>query len=436
MVDDNDDDAATVHSQAFYWEQPSFILPQEYDDLLDKRLGCPTLLRFLRDLSVDDGIKRTVKELVSADEDVDVDRALECMYRRRRAGTSSCPVSEVSLPKMEPVEVRDISGLRSLVSPSSGYMWKGGRLWRFALADMDADASSRVDVQLYKLDALRHLLEPWFIQYDTKYRKLRELFRSIVCKDSDSDKDVAAAASMTPVAWVRGMVQDDPRFNAETFVKDSRIGSLAQVARPFESADFSRALRAFVVEHSKLNTDFLFELRPSDDVLRLFLEANPVSDVVRLVHALSVLLSKACVLLRLRINAVYPNLAVWLHLMETLETEANVHVLSPFFPLSSVEDGLRDLGLLDEQALRLVEVLDKDKSTTTMRTRVLSTATTPLKLAPPPTPPSPSLLSLPPKPKPGTEPEPKRPAKEGVDVDVDDLTFSSIFQQLWSRVQK
>ena len=354
-----------LDSNAFYWEPSPHMMKHDYSSILDKAVQRRSVRLYeqLQTLHVEDpAVVIAVKELMTSDEKVS--QILKRMHeglRRHSPTANATPPSNTSLltsfetlvkPTFHSTEIADLLHL----GPSQGYLWKKDGLHAYDISP--AFEHLRADMEHAKLSALKQLLRDSVLKYDQDYTALREAFRAVVNSGKYRVPMEDGATPQLPAQWLSQHLGDSPeRFNVNAFVKESKIGLLEKEPQYFALDDQGRAfvvlLKAFVGPKEsaihELGRHATFDLKRTDDVRHRFLKHT--QDVTLVLSTLSVFLSHHCVLLRVYINHAYPNLAIWLHLIEYFEAEEQRRVLSPFFPPSSrkvVDKQLTDLGFMDD----------------------------------------------------------------------------------------
>lgn len=352
-----------LDSNAFYWEPSPHMMKHDYSSILDKAVQrrSTRLYEQLQTLHVEDAsVVIAVKELMTSDEKVS--QILKRMHEglRRHPPTAnvtlppnaSLTFETLVKPTFHSPEIADLLKL----GPSQGYLWKKDGLHVYDICP--AFEHLRADMEHAKLSALKQLLRESVLKYDQGYTALREAFRAVVNSGKYRVPMEDGAAPQLPAQWLSQHLGDSPeRFNVNAFVKDGKIGLLEKEPQYFALDDQGRAfvalLKNFVGPKEsaihELGRHATFDLKRTDDVLHRFLKHT--QDVTLVLSTLSVFLSHHCVLLRVYINHAYPNLAIWLHLIEYYEVEEQRRVVSPFFPPSSrrvVDKQLTDLGFMDD----------------------------------------------------------------------------------------
>ena len=450
--ENNGDDSATVcstqsdlNSTAFYWNARPSLVAADYSGSLEKSLlkKAPRLLEHIHALRVEDpSVILAVKELLCTDDKVST--ILKRMHACGKASVNQQPTTKANVCldacvdlKFHSNDIQDIVGL----SPKTGYLWKGGELYTYDIGP--SLEHMRVDFEHAKLGALEQLFEESVRDTDQKYTLLRETFRTLVTGDlytdppfvdipvNDEDDGTLPTQLQPrlPAQWISDNVRSDAlsRFNVQSFLKDCKIGQLEKQLAYF---DLDTPGNAFIVSLNEmirpkemaireLSRYALFDLKRTDDVLHRFLKYT--AEYSLMLNVLSVLLSHHCVLVRLHLNHSYPNLSIYLRLIETMEHDHLYRVISPFFPPRSrnvVDKYLTDLGFLDDSVHKLTHVFTVPKpQEPVIRQRFFSAR--PKSPSPPPSPP--------PAPSP-----PSSPAGKSV-FDETQMTFSSLFTGIFKR---
>ena len=454
-----------LDSNAFYWACSPDLMKHDYSLLLDKSVErrSPRLYEHLQHLRVDDeAVLIAVKELVTSDERVS--QILKRMHERLRckrrlstpsasASTSasasasasasttpimttkpSCALDILVKAKFHSANVADV---KDVASQGKGYLWKNGELLAY---EPTPDVEYlRADMEYAKFGVLQGLLEPHVLRQDQEYKALRQAFREVVANPEISEISEGDAVPVLPVQWLTKHLGLDPvpaaaRFNVSSFVKESKLGQLEKIPQVFRASKknnvaFLSMLDQFVkpreIAFRQISRQSTFDLKRTDDVLRRFLKHT--DKVSFILPCLSVFLAKPCALLRIYINYAYPSLAMWLHLIEHFEHHDDRRVLSPFFPPASqdaLETQLTDLGFMDDVIYKYVHVYDP------VPERVVVPVSLPSPSSSPPRPlPSPSR----PLPAPSIHMYSLASPRVTNDADDDELRFSTIFLNLFSR---
>ncbi len=402
-----DDDASSamtrdsdLESNAFYWSASPPVVQQEYSLALDKALEkkSPKLFQLLTEMiHIDDeSVKIAIKELVTTPDKVS--NILKRMHEGRArkplippapsaAATATATGAKDPSPSFLAQQIhatpvgRDIQLVKK-VAGKTGYFWRDGQLWTYPLATADMHHPHRdrmADVEFAKMQALLTLLAPYALEYHTSYTTLRKHLRDVVTSgdyqfppptlvksEATESPRQPVFQAQTPAQWLRShLTTGSPHFNVQAFLKDSKLGPLEHEPQYFvdmgKATAFLEALHEFVAPRdqaiARVGRNLLFDLQKTDDLLARFLEHHQ-SDMMLLVHKLSVLLAKESVLLRMWINYHLPNLAMWLSLIETLEQDGERCLVSPFFPSTSRKalfHRLTSLGVLDQDTTPLVQ---------------------------------------------------------------------------------
>ena len=262
-----------------------------------------------------------------------------------------------------------VQDLREVSRLGLGFFWENGQLMVY-----DPPPSSleylRVDMECAKLEVLKQLLEQGVDRYDVEYKALREAFRDLVTSRA-FEEPIGQMDRRSPAEWLALQLPPSAkeRFNVLAFVRESKLGPSLEhgkqyfTAQSVEGRAFVDAFLSFVgpkdASIRAIGRHALFDLKRTDDVFYRMTKHNP-PDLTAILHTLSVFLAKPCVLLRLHINYAYPNLAMWLHLLEDLEEEQR-RILSPFFPPPSkdaVHAQLMALGFMDDLSQYCTAVYD------------------------------------------------------------------------------
>jgi hypothetical protein len=407
---DSDSDG-DIDSDGFYWRCGVDVTPSEYSNVLDKALQRKSqrLYEMLLTMPIPDkAVQLAVKEVVATDE------RLPCILKRMHqsiclggtfakgsngggnaggAGGSRGGTDTGWESFAKPVFYsKHPEDLKRLVKEElgKGYLLKHGELYH-----VEVPKFLCIDAEHNKLEALQAAVRGDVKAYDQRYKRLRESFRDILlatprqCTTTTPSSEPTAGSGseskgepppqmLLPVEWLTGLLSSSPanRFNAQTFIRDCKIGKLETEPRCFANDDdvlaaFAESLNAFVTERQKGIVDVgrhcLFDLKRGDDVVSRFLRSSGDInvDVTLLFHKLSVLLAKECVLLRLHINYAYPNVAMLLHLIESLEQNEQRRLLAPFFPpldLDHLQTQVTNMGIVEDDLLQLTTVYHGQES--------------------------------------------------------------------------
>jgi len=433
-----------LNSNAFYWESSPLLVTSDYSASLEKNLckKAPRLVEHIHALHVEDpSIVLAVKELVCSNEKVST--ILKRMHEGVRKRMTHVP---------EPTSANVHTGLESFVdikfhsndiqdiatlSTKQGYLWRKDELYTY---DIPPHLEyMRVDFEHAKIGAIHQLLQDRIRENSDKYTILREAFRALVTSDryqespGEDDDGTLHVEPRLPAQWLADNVRSDghSRFNVQAFIKDSKIGQFEKQVRFFildaPAKAFMQSLDEMVTSKERAIRDLsrlaVFDIKRTDDLIRRFHKYT--TDYTFIFNVLSVLMSHHCVLVRYYINHAYPNLAVFLHVMEHLEHDHLYRVISPFFPPRSrnvVEKQLTDLGFVEDSVLRLTQVYVVPKPVPRFFSRTPATPPSPSPPLPPPSPPARSL-------SPPVAPS----SPEASMVDESELTFSTMFKNMFKR---
>lgn len=434
-----------LNSNAFYWESSPLLVTSDYSASLEKNLckKAPRLVEHIHALHVKDpSIILAVKELVCSNEKVStiLKRMHEGVRKTMAQMTDSTSLnvhtgleSFVDI-KFHSNDVQDIA----MLSANQGYLWRKGELYTYDIPPFLE--YMRVDFEHAKIGAIHQLLQDSIQEKNDKYTILREAFRALVTSDryqespGDDDDVSLYVEPRLPAQWLADNVRSNvhSRFNVQAFIKDSKIGQFEKQVRYFTldapAKAFMKSLDEMVTPTEtairELSRLAVFDIKRTDDVIRRFHKYT--TDYSLIFNVLSVLMSHHCVLVRYYLNHAYPNLAIFLHVMEHLEHGRLYRVMSPFFPPRSrnvVEKQLTDLGFVEDSVLRLTQVYVIPKPVQRFFLR------TPVTPPPPPSPP------LPPPSPPARPPSPPSAplSPELSMVDESQLTFSTMFKNIFKR---
>ncbi len=356
-----------LDSNAFMWDVSS--MPLDYLDVLDKAIEqqSPTLLGLITRLGMDDmNVEIALKEMIATEEET-----LSILKRMRARKPRPCAARDVKRLTAAsscgaPPKLQDT--FRNMVRPllvnwsvkslmqNSHYAYTLDRDTVHLYNTASLPDVVGVDVEDQKVAVLERLLGPMVKKYNTQYKQLREAFRDAVTS-GDYDTPKEGVEPETPYEWVTRMVAKTQRFNVPSFIHDSKIGELENKRQFFGSTTvLSSQLSYFVARDKHIVKDarnFTFDLGKTDDILQRFAKHSEDStdlDLTLILAKLSVYLSKPCVLLRFFIHYHYPNVAIWLRLIEHYEHDVKYKVLSPYFPPLTTEllqFQLTETGILD-----------------------------------------------------------------------------------------
>jgi len=465
------DDAATIcstqsdlNSNAFYWETSPLLVATDYSANLDKTLlkKAPRLLEHIHALHVEDAsVILAVKELVCSNEKVSTilkrmhEGVRQKLAANMKASSASSTVNvNVGLEACVDIKFHsnDIEDIKNL-SNKQGYLWKKDELYAYDIPP--SLEHMRVDFEQAKLGAIHLLCETSVKRADHEYTLLREAFRSLVTSDqykdpplleknddddNDDDNHTITVQPRLPAQYITDNASEYSRFNVNAFIKDSKIGQFEKQLRYF---DLDAPGKAFVTSlHNMVRPKeiairdvsryAIFDLRRTDDVLLRFLKYT--SDYSLILNILSVFMSHHCILVRFYINHAFPNLAIFLRMIESMEHDHLYRVLSPFFPPRSrnvVEKQITDLGFLEDSVQKLTHVYTIPKPHETVIRQRFWRSSKP-ETPPPSPPPSPPPLSPPSAPRPPPPPPPSPLTQHSV-FDEDQLKFSSMFTNMFRR---
>lgn len=396
--DDDGTNASDLDSNAFYWNASPPIIQREYSLALDKALEkkSPKLFQLMQEMHIDDeAVKIAMKELVTTNEKVSkiLKRMHEGVARKQPAPSKSLEVAPSGKKEASSTVSFFVDRVNAIVhggdvqmvkkvAGKSGYFWKDEKLWTYPLAEFSTYIA---DVEFLKMQALQTLMEPYAAKYHAEYTSLRKKLRDVVTsgdyqlppptvvkrdlghKDEESLPEQPIFQARTPLQWLSAHLENGTsRFNVSSFLKDCKLGPMEKEPQYFvhlgKAAIFVESFQKFVVPRERnialVGRNFLFDLKKTDDILARFLEHDQ-TDMMLVVHKLSVLLAKESVLLRLWINYNLPNIAMWLCTMERMENGGERRLVSPFFPPTSrraLFQQLTALGVFDQETMGLAHV--------------------------------------------------------------------------------
>lgn len=358
------DEEEDLDSNAFMWDASS--MPMDYLDVLDKAIEkqSPTLFELMARLEMDDmNVEIALKEMIATEEETPSilkrmrgRKPQPCTAKNVKRLTAACSqhvlkdsFRNVVRPLMEKWSVKAL-----MQNPNYAYTLDREGVHLYDTSSLPEFLG--VDIEDEKVAVLKNLLGPVVKKYHTRYQKLLEIFREAVTSGDYSTPKEGVEAE-TPYEWVTRMVSKAERFNVQSFIHDSRIGELENKRQCFGSTTVVASHLSYFLTRDrrivKEARNFTFDLGKTDDLLQRFAKHSGEAtelDLTLILAKLGVYLSKPCVLLRFFINYHYPNVAIWLRLIEYYEHDLRQRILSPFFPPMTTEllqFQLTETGILD-----------------------------------------------------------------------------------------